>query len=1239
MAHSLPKDDSFSDNALGNNGGPRWTKPTLYWPTQLWTNAAESVTGYSLATDLGVLHDGYSSDGTFASKNATVSTTARLANAYTFANYQGEDVSVIGHFRIRQVSGQDSFTQDKIVVGLIARVTGDAGTDFVNDTDISYEEALQSPRYYAFVRISRAPGGTPIANYQFWRVTEPSSAGSDSIIDVLKGHPSDPGGPSNSPNIATEMAAGKTFGMRFAVTTNGSVAELRGYWIDEFGTETEVLSYDDGDSTAILETGLCGSILTAEMIGPDHTSGSDRGVMGMVDFEIQNSSGVIQVRDEFNRAMSLVADRAAADLHGNRGQIVISKYTGDQGTEGDATDRPVFDDRLQRGVSLERLEMDSGVGWHLMHDPAPNPYVQARSIEYVMPSTSGGASGTRIIGLALRASATEGATFTSTVSDDIVGYLVAVELSLPGVVWAARVRRYNGLGAEIVASRLLNQSGDATSFAINATEKLSFAIENRDGGSAADGNVHLDILFSDIRLKHWTIVDGSGFIEEDDGSLTDTSTSRVLSGEGLGFYASDDNNSGLYVNSFTDDDPVFALTDQEQDGIFIFNEQEGKTGTLSVPHEWPVRVEYISYDVAHKMDSAHVHRHPAAGAQRRKWTIESKAAKKSEVDTLRDFFRDHGGSDLPFDWTTPDSEAVVARMLPGRITIAKRGPVAYKFSVELMECLGSDAPVGATLDFKSTLVPASGGGVGRVETPSGDRTHPVWHYKDDGVDVAKIEMVVTLPSAATGAIRVGYSILASSTAVEGTNYSIDSGSESPIVFASGDTQKTISFTLINPSEYYSERLLAVRLDSAGSDIPLDEIDNELHAYIRTTTAPPTIEFTSSGQTSPRASTATFTIAKTSGSTAHTDNIRVWLEADAGSTATEGQGDDYEWVDDPLGSVSIAPGSNSVTVSIDILPTATNTQFIDVNLRHELDDESEKNRWTQTTKLGPKERSNNTTKLFPGEPSDMTPGPASINIPDPWYHFLDDDVKTPWGLRCPGIQMAEDAIGSPYHRKSGEGFLHCNGNEEGLIEMPLWQRFSMYIEKPTEVDGLRTMPRFIRLGFRDRGFQLWNNQAASLAGSDENYGAVFDREATGSGVISHSTGEWRVWEQGTDNLGSGSDYGIEEETIRDYQGNYNTYIRIWVTLYQDDPNRLGDATNIIWWPFWFNSGDGTRDAGVNLSNSRGKAICAFWPMWEYGSTPLTGPPGAFHHRRGIFWEPDGNAVINASGVNTHRITVG
>ena len=58
VAHKLPATETFGDNAIENNGGPRWVEPTLYWPTLLWNPGTTDPTGFALTPEWGGLHNG-----------------------------------------------------------------------------------------------------------------------------------------------------------------------------------------------------------------------------------------------------------------------------------------------------------------------------------------------------------------------------------------------------------------------------------------------------------------------------------------------------------------------------------------------------------------------------------------------------------------------------------------------------------------------------------------------------------------------------------------------------------------------------------------------------------------------------------------------------------------------------------------------------------------------------------------------------------------------------------------------------------------------------------------------------------------------------------------------------------------------------------------------------------------------------------------------------------------------------
>ncbi len=383
------------------------------------------------------------------------------------------------------------------------------------------------------------------------------------------------------------------------------------------------------------------------------------------------------------------------------------------------------------------------------------------------------------------------------------------------------------------------------------------------------------------------------------------------------------------------------------------------------------------------------------------------------------------------------------------------------------------------------------------------RVFSVWHALDtDGAITIDLEF----DRSSTVAQTVGFKT--SGDAKVTTNYTITA---SPITVAAGATTATITVTPVATADYHPERKLIVTLDPLTSSVPIADQNrageggggDECHIWIRSSTAPPTIDFNAPTSAPAPGTRDSIAVDVLTGVSAHEDDIEVYVEADAASTAVEGK--DYVWVLDPNGGLPIKSGEAQRSVLIDILPGATATKTIVVKLQHERSLKEDQNRHATTgtyesTKLytgplGTEANGNTRLKHFPGEGglnaatlvsriATWSPGPGPAIPPDapggPYIHAFDSAEIDPWGDPIPTLTLDPTfSVVNSYYRPDSEGATHsASPPDTAQIILPIYQRRSVYVVLPTG----GTYPRFTRLGTRERGFTF--AKTGILFGSEE-----------------------------------------------------------------------------------------------------------------------------------------------------------
>ncbi len=514
--------------------------------------------------------------------------------------------------------------------------------------------------------------------------------------------------------------------------------------------------------------------------------------------------------------------------------------------------------------------------------------------------------------------------------------------------------------------------------------------------------------------------------------------------------------------------------------------------------------------------------------------------------------------------------------------------------------------------FRSSSIPFTGpgGGVEIVDQPVGDPTTGSFFF-DDQQGSFTIAVILDQPS--TQDLQVEY--LLGGTATEGVDYTIDATYASPITIPAGDTRAHLEVQVTPRVEYFTQKRLNIRLQSGQPGMLIHSLHSELHAYIRSTTTPPSIEFARDRSTARAGHVHLIGVRKQVGAP-HESDVRLHLRIDPSSTAVEGVDYRFQHVDALHGRMRISPSMNALDLPVEFLADATPGRTLTLNLHHEQSDGSQANRWTHTHSF--EFGSDGASKpAFPAEPSDHAPGPLSALPRSPVVVGKDALLQDPLGFPLPVLKLRDDADHFGYLRKDSTAQLHCAGTPT-LHPQSAYTRVSLYVRKASDLD----LPRYFRLQWRDRGFSVAPPQRN--AAEQENHFVVFDTQFTGPGGTTYEGNTWGIAQ--TTNMRPGSDWGITTESHRMVDGTTEELLRLWMTYHEDRPEHLGQASNILIYPAFMVAGSDTDQV---LLDSRGKGLCVFDLYHELSDTPLTGPPPSYFPRPGMAWEPLGGAVLPES----------
>ena len=507
------------------------------------------------------------------------------------------------------------------------------------------------------------------------------------------------------------------------------------------------------------------------------------------------------------------------------------------------------------------------------------------------------------------------------------------------------------------------------------------------------------------------------------------------------------------------------------------------------------------------------------------------------------------------------------------------------------------------------------------EEPTGERKYPVFFFKDTH---GTFDVTVNLTEDPAQAMDVAYTL--GGTAVQGVHYIVTAGS-SPLTFQANEKDKIITIEILDPGLYYKEKRLDFTIDPIGTDPPVDVDNDKLFAFIRSTTAPPSIEFASATSYPTPGSVHSIQVNKLP-SAPHEDDVNLYFTISPLSTAVKGL--DYTLTSDALhGASSITPAGSNTPMQITVPGTATPGRTLILDLYHERADESDKNLWTYSESLlfdndgdlsvgGP---------VFPTILADHAPGPLTAVQAyggNPLEADFDTMQTDPLGAWLPTARLKANSTVKGYLRKNSEAQFHCAGTTT-LHNLEQYTRVSMYLRKADGID----LPDLFMFYIRNRSANLEkhvvvNTNYAGLDGVDYE-GRTWGIECTHNGspingppLISELTA------------------GIDLVEHRFPDGTPEVLLRVWLT-YDADPVELGGFTNVIMWPSWYPTSPDTCTSTGTLQPDRGLAVYNIYH--EMSDTLIQGPPGRYFPRTGMAWEPIGNAVIPVSSTkSTHTMTI-
>lgn len=291
--------------------------------------------------------------------------------------------------------------------------------------------------------------------------------------------------------------------------------------------------------------------------------------------------------------------------------------------------------------------------------------------------------------------------FDAQSTDGVSCYLLTLIRTTGPTTFTLDLRHYNGApgGTTILAT------ADVTASLANDTPfTLDVQCANFGGTSEDNGTPHFLVKVDDVFVTTgWSSSTSGVIVNNTNGEIQDERASAILTGDEVGFWTRTHNSTPVYVDSWQDvalgvppgggPQPPTNPPENDQVSIAVGEEGDNLSGTLTIPHEWPVTMIPDWLHSSRMADSGHVQRHLRSLRKRRRWRVEARSAPGTDLSSLISFFDARSGGEQAFNWTTPypDEEAVVGRFADDALerVIRANGPdgLVGGFSFEIEEVL------------------------------------------------------------------------------------------------------------------------------------------------------------------------------------------------------------------------------------------------------------------------------------------------------------------------------------------------------------------------------------------------------------------------------------------------------------------------------------------------------------------------------------------------------------------------
>lgn len=646
MTQFLPVDDSLAEGATHYG-----QKLAGYMRLRPWTS--DAATGYSIPTAVGHLHSGYFNLSAGTSTPGRTSTPAAFTSS---GSSTGQLVSVLWRPYEAQRCTATLACWLYITTGVYNDTFRYAGVTVRNQggsyDDTAGLEAISSTSGYWFMLVNDASAGG--AKWLLLRV----NSGTITVLAQVA-------------HTLTTGQIGKTLILNLGVADSGGNVVLTPTYLFQ-GSGTSVggaiptnpfgAPITDSSGSKLTAAGRCGFGLSRERVqsSPAVTRSAHVAAYFQV---VDTDSGAAVLVDEWQRAALTGCTQVSGELNGKNGRMLASLWGADVAGTSSL--------KLKRDPGNDRVMADSvGIYGAWSQRPATDTSAQHRKVVARWDASSN----QRSVGIQLRGTNLHDATNRAC-------YNAEIRRTGAGD-WEARIYDERLGYTTLAVATGLGALGlaDATDI------PLEFQIENANGIDTHTGEVHLIVRANDIVVDTWTSAP-AGVEIQPSGLVIDRRSARILTGSMQGLeVALQTSTEKVYLSDWEQvSSLVVTPTESAQESIAVSTELDGVTGTLTLPRGWSVSITKRARRARQVFASRHVGRVATDTRRRRSWTVQAHPSTQTERSDLATFYDAHRGVHVPFNWTTPDGEAVVAAFVDPRLAVTLRAPIVREFQFEIEE--------------------------------------------------------------------------------------------------------------------------------------------------------------------------------------------------------------------------------------------------------------------------------------------------------------------------------------------------------------------------------------------------------------------------------------------------------------------------------------------------------------------------------------------------------------------------